>query len=282
MGTTTTTELQGALPAELAARVQLALADGVPANTRKAYRSAWARFERWAAAHGLPALPAPAGSLAAYLEAIVSGGGTLATARLHRAAVNKAHDLAGHARPDTHEVAPLLKALTRSHGAAQRQAAPLTAEALAAIRATAHRPRKARAGALETAGAAAARGDLDIAIASVMRDGLLRVSEAAALTWGDIEPAPDGAGRAMVYRLKTLDRQWAYFGAPTMAALHRIQPAEVDGGAPVFGLRPDALAARLKAMARAAGLGDGFSGHSARVGRVSRPARRVSHALYRV
>ena len=34
-----------------------------------------------------------------------------------------------------------------------------------------------------------------VILASVMRDGLLRVSEAAALRWGDVELVGDGSGR---------------------------------------------------------------------------------------
>ena len=37
---------------------------------------------------------------------------------------------------------------------------------------------------------------MDVAIATVMRDALLRRSEAAALTWADVERQPDGTGRA--------------------------------------------------------------------------------------
>ena len=40
--------------------------------------------------------------------------------------------------------------------------------------------------------AAEVKGRLDIAIVSLMRDALLRVSEEAALTWGDIEADPGG------------------------------------------------------------------------------------------
>ena len=47
------------------------------------------------------------------------------------------------------------------------------------------------------------RGLVDVALASVMRDGLLRVSEAAALRWGDVELAGDGSGRIRIPESKT-------------------------------------------------------------------------------
>ena len=108
-----------------------------------------------------------------------------------------------------------------------------------------------------------------MAIASVIRDGLLRVSEAAALAWADLSPAPDGSGIATVRRSKTdpeSQGQAVYLGEAAMTALAAIRPADVDGAAPIFGLSVRQLPRRIQAMARAAGLGEGFSGHSGRVG----------------
>ena len=106
-------------------------------------------------------------------------------------------------------------------------------------------------------------------IASVIRDGLLRVSETVALAWADVAPAPDGSGIATVRRSKTdpeSQGQAVYLGQAAMTALAAIRPADVDGAAPIFGLSVRQLPRRIQAMARAAGLGEGFSGHSGRVG----------------
>ena len=46
-----------------------------------------------------------------------------------------------------------------------------------------------------------------------------------------------------------------------------------NASAPVFGLSASQIHRRLKAAAKAAGLGDGFSGHSGRVGMASRMTR---------
>ena len=110
---------------------------------------------------------------------------------------------------------------------------------------------------------------MDVALASVIRDGLLRVSETVALAWADVAPAPDGSGIATVRRSKTdpeSQGQAVYLGEAAMTALAAIRPADVDGAAPIFGLSVRQLPRRIKAMARAAGLGEGFSGHSGRVG----------------
>ena len=50
-----------------------------------------------------------------------------------------------------------------------------------------------------------------------------------------------------------------------MATLRLIRNGTVDIDS-VFGLRPNQLARRIKQAAQEAGLGDGFSGHSPRVG----------------
>ena len=181
----------------------------------------------------------------------------------------KAHQLAGFPTPAGPVTAAALLGIGRSIGAAQGQAAPLTAEGLAAIRATAHLPRRGRGGCLETAAFARRRGLVDVALASVIRDGLLRVSETAALAWADVSPAPDGSGIATVRRSKTdpeSQGQAVYLGQAAMTALAAIRPADVDGAAPIFGLSVRHLPRRIQAMARAAGLGEGFSGHSGRVG----------------
>ena len=57
-----------------------------------------------------------------------------------------------------------------------------------------------------------------------------------------------------------------YLGQAAMTARAAIRPADVDGAAPIFGLSARQLPRRIQAMARAAGLGEGFSGHSGRVG----------------
>ena len=119
----------------------------------------------------------------------------MATIRQARAAIIKSAELAGWPKPGSPGVAEMMRGLGRIFRGSQRQAAPLHAEALAAIRATAFIRRRTRGGHTETAEYARRRGMVDVALASVMCDGLLRVSEAAALRWGDVQLAGDGSGR---------------------------------------------------------------------------------------
>ena len=90
-------------------------------------------------------------------------------------------------------ITPLVKAtvkrLAREYGKPKKQAKGLTSDALAAVKATARiqRVHKGRRRRRETKAQAAVRALVDLALLQVMRDGLLRRSEAAALRWGDVE-----------------------------------------------------------------------------------------------
>ena len=112
------------------------------------------------------------------------------------AAITGAFEEAGLPSPAAHAgVRRTLKGLRRQKPRAPRQAAPLTEAVIAAIEATATKPRIGRGGNLESGAQAKSRGQLDIALIRVMRDALLRRSEAAALVWANISVEPDGSGR---------------------------------------------------------------------------------------
>ena len=145
------------------------------------------------------------------------------------------------------------------------------------IRLTAPKPR-ARGRGLEMPAQAAQRGKFDVALVAVLSDGGLRRSEAAALTWGDVQRWDDGSGRITVIRSKTDAEAQGAVVAITPAAMHAldaIRPAGVGGVEKVFGLSESQIARRVKAIARAAGLADWefFSGHSGRVGMARRMAQ---------
>ena len=163
-------------------------------NTRRAYHGHWERFRRWAQEQGLGLPDGLDVALGDYLVHLAEQGRRMATIRQARAAIVKGAELTGWPRPDGPDVAEMVGGLARLLRGPQKQAAPLSAEVLAAVRATALAPRWTRGGHTETAECARRRGLLDVALASVMRDGLLRVSEAAALRWGDVELWRTAAG----------------------------------------------------------------------------------------
>ena len=227
-------------------------------NTRRAYGRAWAAWSAWAAAHAVPPLPAMARDVRAYLLSRSDAGRSMGTLRADAAGIAAVHRAAGQRGPCEPRgvVSATLARLAKSepHARAPRQVHGLTAEALAAIQATACQPRH-YARRRESAAAAERRGRVDIALCALLSDAGLRRSEAAALTWADISREPDGSGRVTVRRSKTDQTGEGAVVAVTpgaMAALDAMRHGAPDAAA-VFGLR-------------AAGLGSEFSGHSGRVG----------------
>ena len=258
------------MPVADADNLKSVLTHVVARNTVRNYRIQWRRFIAWALIKGLPALPASPTQVAAYLaKRIEEDGHRPATVRVAAAAIGFVHKTAGLDDPcATLEVKRTLRGAIRKGGRGQKQAEGLTAELLDIIQEAAYNPRRGRGGRPESLQTAASRGDVDIALISLMRDALLRVSEAAVLVWKDIETKADGSGRLLIRRSKTDpegEGAVVFVSAPTMTALKRIRNCALDADS-VFGLRPNQLSKRIKRAAQAAGLGSGFSGHSPRVG----------------
>ena len=257
-------------------RIQDALDSSTSANTRRAYNQGWSRFEAWIKQRG-PGHPLPASPelVAAFLTELAEAGLSVATLRLTKSALAAVHWSTGHQDPTDNEgVKKVMAGLARANGRPQRQAKPLTENALAAVKATAGIPRRhqGRAVRAENAWDARRRGQVDVALLSVLRDGLLRRSEVSALRWGDVEIQEDGSARIHVRRSKTdpeAEGAVLYIGPDAAAALVAIMPegfAVVDPSTPVFGLSASQIGRRVNAAAKAAGLGEGYTGHSGRIG----------------
>ena len=279
-------------------------ANASSASTRANYASQLAIFMDWCNARGLSALAAAPETVETYLNDRADGciiprpvkerrqlrlvqlkPAKPPTLRLARAAIAKAHRLANLPDPTqgSPNVAEALKGLTRRYavaGGRARQATALTAENLAAIRAVATTPRRGRFGRDETPAEALRRGQTDIALCSLMRDGLLRRSEAAALTWTDVEAWPDGTGRIYLGVSKgdqEGDGTTLFLSRGTMRALRAIHHGAPEG-ARVFDLCPHQIGRRIQAACREAGLYGHYSGHSPRVG-MARDLARIGAEL---
>ena len=242
----------------------------VAETTKLNYRVQWRRFTNWALGRGVTALPADPVQVATYLaERLERDGHRPATLRAACSAISFVHRNAELDDPCAEpEVRRTLKSATRKAGSFQKQADALTAEAFTVIETTAYTPRRGRGGRLETPESARRRGCLDMAMMSLMRDGMLRLSETSALTWADIRAEPDGTGRLLIRRSKTDQKgegSVAFVSVPTMVLLDLIREGAADTDS-VFALRPNQISKRIKLAAEAAGLGRGFSGHSPRVG----------------
>ena len=228
---------------------------------------------------GLPSLPAQPLTVARYLAVRAGDGAAVATLRLAASAIAKVHEWAGHESPGRDQgVREALKGWGRRLAKPQRQAGALTADVLAVIRLTAPKPR-ARGRGLEMPAQAAQRGKFDLALVAVLSDGGLRRSEAAALTWGDVQRWDDGSGRITVIRSKTdAEAQGAVVAITpaAMRALDAIRPAGVGGEQKVFGLSESQIARRVKAVAQvppAWRIGSSSAATAARVGMARRMAQ---------
>ena len=104
-----------------------------------------------------------------------------------------------------------------------------------------------------------------MAMIGLMRDARLRVSEAAELIWGDIERVRGGSGRVRVVGAE--EASYREESADTMNRLWPIRRGAGDDQR-VIGMRPNQIATRIGAAARQAGLSEGYSGDSPRLGMI--------------
>ena len=81
-------------------RIRQSLDHSVSDNTIAAYASAWKSFQAWAQARAALTLPASPALVAAYLSHLAQERGlSVATVRLHKAALSAMHRAAGHDDP---------------------------------------------------------------------------------------------------------------------------------------------------------------------------------------
>lgn len=232
----------------------------------RTYLYQWHTFLRWCHGSGRKRIPAAPEDVAAYLKERVERGTRSSTLKVAAAAIASHHKLSGHANPcDSQIVQSILTDLRRNEEPAQRRSLPLDLDCYSAIRRTAFEPRMGRGGRLERPESARRRGAVDVAMIGLMRDGMLGVSEAAALTWGDILPEMEGTGLAVVRSDR--EREYRVLSSDTMRLLRMIRHGAADSE-PVLGMRPNQIAARIGVAARQAGLGPGYSGESPRLGMI--------------
>ena len=199
---------------KLAASKVAPLIDALEASksegTRRVYASALRQYERWLADEGLADHQGDPEVIALYL-AHVGTIKSISSVRAAKAAIKDAHVAAGQGDPTADpRVAQVVAGVQRQQAkdgrAAPTRAKGLSAEGLAAIRATACQRRSGSDGRTESAARAKARGLVDIALACLGRDGLLRRSELADVRWGDLEFQPDGSARLRLTRATKTDQ----------------------------------------------------------------------------
>ena len=246
------------------------LADAsISLNTRRAYLGALARLDAWRGA-----APVDDASLAVYLGELFEAGRAPATAALAVAAVRFRAKLAGQPAPAGEATARVLGGYRRTAADRGRgQAAPLRADGLAAILATAERPRTDGRG-VESPTTAHRRGRLDAVIAGLLFMGGLRRSEVAALRWADVTDATDGDGVLVTVRTSKTNQEGdaadvRYLKNGAAKAIRTLRAADAAPTDRVVGLSPLQIQRRFTAAARAAGIEARVTAHSGRVGLAS-------------
>ena len=236
-----------------------------------AYTGALRRLDTWRGA-----APVDDALLAVYLGTIFEAGRAPATAALAVAAVRFRAKLAGQPDPAGEATARVLAGYRRTAADRGRgQAAPLSADGLAAILATAERPRTDGRG-VESHTTAQRRGRLDAVIAGLLFMGGLRRSEVSALEWRDVADATDGDGLLLTVRTSktnqegnAADVRFLKNGAAAAVRTLRTDRPDTAPTDRVIGLSPLQIQRRFTAAARAAGIEAHLTAHSGRVG--SRP-----------
>ena len=238
-------------------------------NTRRAYLGALRRLDAWRGA-----APVDDASLAVYLGELFEAGRAPATAALAVAAVRFRATLAGQPAPAGEATARVLGGYRRTAADRGRgQAAPLRADGLAAILATADRPRTDGRG-VEFPTTAQRRGRMDAVIAGLLFMGGLRRSEVAAVRWADVTDARDGDGVLITVRTSKTNQEGdtadvRYLKNGAAKAIRTLRAADAAPTDRVIGLSPLQIQRRFTAAARAAGIEARVTAHSGRVGLAS-------------
>jgi site-specific recombinase XerD len=103
-------------------------------STVRAYRADWQHFTRWCEGTHAAPLPAEPATMAAYVADLAEQGKKPATIARRLASISQAHQLAGFDSPSrTETVRSVMKGIRRTHGTAQRQAAPATTQVIKAM-----------------------------------------------------------------------------------------------------------------------------------------------------
>jgi len=110
----------------------------------------------------------------------------------------------------------------------------------------------------------------EASLLALLHDTGLRVSEAAALEWPDVERDSDGQAGTVTVRSGKIGARIVAVSARAVRALSAIRPANAKGS--VFGVSESQLHRRVKSAAKAVGA-EGVTSHGGRVGMAQTMAR---------
>lgn len=244
-------------------------------NTFKAFRSDWALFDRWCAAHGHSSLPAAPDVVALYVVAMHQKGLKLSTVQRRLSTIRRKHQLEGRDPPASESINLAVAGVARTRGRQKQKKDPLVDDYIRRI--LPHIPNTLL-------------GIRDRAVLLVSYAGAFRSAEVAALTVADIEQEKNGDLVLNVRRSKT-KQEWSNHEKPlalrkddlcAVTALHAWLKAAAITDGPVFrplnkhgqvlprAFKPHLITHMVKTYALAAGLDPSkFASHSLRAGHVT-------------
>ena len=124
----------------------------------------------------------------------------------------------------------------------------------------------------ETPEEAALRGATDIAAVGLMRDGMLRLREAAEVRWDHLLREADGSGRLIISISKADLGHVVYVSPRTMTALEEMRSIkqamgiDIESDDHIFQMGSQQLSRRIRRACSFAGLKGRYGGHSPRIG----------------
>lgn len=240
-----------AMTAEEVEVLELVIANRRSEATQRVYKSAFERFRSWCESRmqTTEIMPVHSTTLILYLLDLFNNEYSQSSLNQVTAAVG--HEHREHNLPDPStdtRVRSFMSGVARARKEiAAKQAKPISSIEFETIEQSPATP-------------------TSIALIAVMRDAMLRAGEASRLEWSHITRDPDGSATLKIPFSKTDQTGQGdirYLRRSTVALLYAFADhAELRP----FPYHPDTIGRQISKACRLAGLGEGYSGHSPRVG----------------
>ena len=234
-------------------------------NTRRQYAGAWARFCVWVEQRtdNPTVTPTHPTTVILYLLHLDELGRSYSTLSQALAAISIEHREANLPDPTQDQ---RVRAFTAGIARLRRETRPKQAKPIDAET-------------FDTLRAGSAPPDT-LAMISVMRDALLRPAEAANVQWTHIEfDLTDGSGTLLIPYSKTDQAGQQHVAYLTPNSVTRLRQHIPTTRERPFPWHPDTISRQISRVCSQTGLGDGYSGHSARIGMLLDLIRRgATHA----
>ena len=216
------------------------------------YRSNIEGWLAWASDSEYPAAPAEPAHIIAFIAGRAQAGTNPSTLNKDLLAISAYHRALGLDDPISHQVRVAESNVRRRHGSPATRIPALTIDRFEVIKQTISSTRSG----MET-----------VATIALARDGLLRSHDLCGLRWADVEDSADGTG---ILTFVTTRRMLAKcpLCAETMEFLSAIRGGDDDDDR-ILNVTPKTNYCRIRRAAVAAGLGDGYTTDSPRLGMAS-------------